>query len=307
MNNNKLGLNNNNKTYTAQINDVKTPSVFQDYMMLVKARLTSLVVFSSAMAYIISAGVLFNWTDFILLCLGGFLVTGAANAFNQVLEKEHDKLMARTAVRPLPTGRMKVNQAVTSAGLMGLIGLTCLGMLNPLAAFLGSMALLIYSFVYTPLKRESPVSITVGGLAGALPTLIGCTIVDGNITILGLTLFAIQFLWQYGHFWAIGYLGFEDYTKAGFKLVPQQNGKVKRGLGMSAFILTILLIPVVVVTQYYWNIGTPISSFIICTLTIGYAIMAFNFHLKFDRRSAFLLMMSSFLYLPLVLITYSVI
>jgi len=298
---------NKEKTYTATIIDTKTSSKWGDYVQLVKVRLTFLVVFSSAMAYIIAAAGAFQWKEFAMLCIGGFFVAGAANAFNQILEKDYDKLMKRTSTRPLPTGRMTVNEAIIAAGLMSLIGLTFLGMLNPLAAFLGSLAMLIYSFVYTPLKRHHPVSVTVGGFAGALPTMIGVTALEGSITYLAITLFAIQFLWQYAHFWAIGYLGFEDYKKAGFNLVPEEDGHVKRSLGLQSFLWTILLVPIVLFAQIYFNIGSPISSYIVVGFSVLYALTAINFHIKFDRKSAFLMMMSSFIYLPVVLITYSVI
>ena len=297
----------NIKTYTAQQEEVKSYSKLKDFIMLVKARLTFLVVFSSAMAYIIVAGGAFLWSDFLLLCIGGFFVAGAANALNQILEKDYDLLMKRTANRPLPTGRMSVNEAVIATGLMSLVGLTLLGMLNPLSAFLGTLAMLIYSFVYTPLKRHHPVSVTVGGFAGALPTMIGVTAYEGSITSLALTLFAIQFLWQYAHFWAIGYLGFDDYKKAGFKLVPEEGKEVKRSLGVFAFLTTIALVPVVLVSQYYFGVGSELASYIIVGFSVLYALTAINFHLKFDRKSAFVMMMSSFLYLPIVLITYSIV
>ena len=137
-----------------------------------------------------------SWVYLFILGLGGFLVTAAANTLNQVLEKDFDAQMKRTADRPLAAGRMQISEAVMAAGFMSMLGISLLAVFNPWTAFLGTLAFVLYAFVYTPLKRVSPISVTVGAIPGALPTLIGVVAAEGTITSLGITLFFIQFLWQ---------------------------------------------------------------------------------------------------------------
>lgn len=272
-----------------------------DYLALVKFRLSLTVVFSSVMAYLIAANGTINWIAVGLLGLGGFLVTGAANALNQVLEKDYDRLMQRTANRPLPTGRMSVSEAVMAAGLMSLGGITILATFNPLTAFFGMIALLSYAYLYTPLKRVSPIAITVGAFPGALPVLIGCVAVEGEITMLGLALFCIQFIWQFPHFWAIGWLGFDDYKKAGYQLLPTKNGERDTNTGLQAFIYALLLLPLGILPYYLGATGI-VSAIIAGVLAVIYAFAGWNLYKKCDRKSALQLMFVSFFYVPIVFI-----
>ena len=175
----------------------------------------------------------FNVLALILLGTAGFLITSAANAFNQILEKDYDSLMKRTSNRPLASGRMNVTEAVLIAGLCYVIGIVLLAWFNPMAAILGSIAVVSYAFVYTPLKRVGPLSVFVGAIPGALPCLIGCVAYEGSITTTAIILFGLQFFWQFPHFWSIGYLGINDYKKAGFKLVPTLHGKAHPSLGIA--------------------------------------------------------------------------
>ncbi|MCB0620049.1 MAG: UbiA family prenyltransferase, partial [Saprospiraceae bacterium] len=135
-----------------------------DYQQLVKFRLTLTVVFSALLAFAITSQSNVHWLAALTLGLGGFLITGAANALNQVLEKDFDKLMARTADRPLAAGRMTISEAVLAAGLMSLAGIMLLALFNPWAAFFGTLAMVLYAFVYTPMKRFSPLAIPVGAV-----------------------------------------------------------------------------------------------------------------------------------------------
>lgn len=196
----------------------------RDYSLLVKLRLNLTVVFSSVVAYMIAAGEQSSWLAVGILALGGFWVTGAANALNQVLEKDFDKQMKRTADRPLASGRMKMGEAVLAAGFMSLLGVSLLALFNPWTAFLGTLALVSYAFIYTPMKRVGPEAVIIGAVPGALPTLIGCTAAQGELSWLGVALFVAQFLWQFPHFWSIGFLGYDDYHKAGYQLVPHKAG-----------------------------------------------------------------------------------
>ena len=274
-----------------------------DYKLLVKLRLSLTVVFSSVMAFLIASQHSLDWVSILVLALGGFLVTGAANTLNQVLEKDFDKLMKRTADRPLAAGRMMISEAVLAAGLMSLAGIILLALFNPWTAFFGTLALVIYAFLYTPFKRISPLAVVIGAIPGALPTLIGVVAAEGALTYLGIVLFAIQFFWQFPHFWSIGWLGFEDYKKAGYKLMPEKDGKPDRNVGMQSFIYTLFLLGVSTLPFFLGMTGW-VSLAIVSTLGIAFAGMALKFYLKWDRKAALSLMFFSFLYIPVTLIVF---
>lgn len=273
--------------------------------MLVKFRLTLMVVVSSALAYLISAGLAFEWAYLSLLFVGGFLVSGAANGINQVLEQEYDAIMERTKNRPLAAGRMKTSEAVMFSGIILVLGIICLGLINPLTAFLGMISFVLYAFLYTPLKRYSTLSVAVGAIPGALPVLIGVVAHSGTLTVLGITLFLVQFLWQFPHFWAIAYLSFDDYDKAGYKLLPKSaNGTIDRNLGMYSATYCLLIFPTIA-WGYYSGIDTSILALVgIVICTVIYTAMSLKLQFKPSRGTALRLMFSSFFYLPLVLFLY---
>lgn len=287
----------NNRTYT---NNSLTYSWLKDFSLLIKMRLTLTVVFSSLLAF----GIAIKPNDFslsslMLLSLGGFLITAAANILNQVLERSFDSKMKRTANRPLAAGRMKVTDAVLMAGIFSLVGIVSLALFNPLTSFLGTFALVSYAFVYTPVKRISPVAVAVGAVPGALPVLIGCVAAEGTLTLLGMTLFAFQFLWQFPHFWSIGWLGYEDYNKAGYKLMPSNRfGEVDRRIGFQSVLYVVFLFPVGLL-PYFLGITGWISLFIVMVMTSIYLFYAVRFNFRFNRESARTLMFSSFLYVPI--------
>jgi protoheme IX farnesyltransferase len=291
------------------LKSIKTQSVkwsdelfarIKDLGLLVKFKLSLLVVLTSFASYAIVAAGSFSWVIASLLMIGGFLVTFAANALNQVLEKDFDKLMDRTKVRPLVTGNMKPSTAVLIAGIFSLIGVTCLSIINPLTGLLSMISLLIYAFVYTPVKRHSTLAVAIGAIPGALPMMIGCTAFTGSITYMAIILFAIQFLWQFPHFWAIGYIGKEDYDRAGFKLLPIEDGKIDRKLGLHSSIYAFMLI--LVVASLY-TLGVSLIAVVLSLiLSLAYFGFSLNFHFRFNRKSALGLMFSSFIYLPLILI-----
>ncbi|MCB0563009.1 MAG: heme o synthase [Phaeodactylibacter sp.] len=270
--------------------------------MLVKFRLTMTVVFSSVMAFLIALSGPVNWLAIFILAAGGFLVTGAANALNQVLEKDFDKLMKRTADRPLAAGRMSISEAVMAAGFMSLFGITLLALFNPWAAFFGTLALVTYAFLYTPMKRLSPSAVAVGAVPGALPTLIGCVAAQGELTFLGLSLFALQFLWQFPHFWSIGWLGFEDYANAGYKLMPtNQKGERDSRIGLQAFLYALFLVPVSII-PYMLGVSGWVSAVVVVILSLGYAYFGWSFYRVGSRKSALQLMFFSFAYIPVSLV-----
>lgn len=276
-------------------------SKIKDYILLIKLRLSLMVVLSSVFGYLIAAGGNADYFNMIILAVGGLLITSAANALNQVLEREFDCHMTRTMNRPVATGRMKSSEAVMFAGIACLIGVGLLSSINTVTAFLGMLSMVSYAFLYTPLKRYSTLAVAIGAVPGALPVLIGATAMEGQITYLGVSLFAIQFLWQFPHFWAIGFNSFEDYKKAGFKLLPTRNGEIDRSLGQHATIYSILILPIFFFMFYMELIGVTAFVFLI-SLTIIYGIFSFLFHLRFDKKSAMQLMFFSFVYLPLFLL-----
>lgn len=271
-----------------------------DYAQLIKLRLSLLVVFSSVMAYLIAGEGLVNWTGVLILSLGGMLVTGAANILNQVLERDTDKLMKRTAERPLAAGRMTVSEAVMSAGFMSLFGVMFLAMFNAWAALLGMISLISYAFVYTPMKRITPLAVVVGAIPGALPMMIGCVAMQGGLTTLAIALFGLQFLWQFPHFWAIAWLAFEDYANAGFHLLPSKRGVKDENAGLQSFIYALVLIPVSLL-PFYMGLTGLISAVLVLVCGIIYAYFGWDFYKKCTRESALRLMFSSFFYLPIVL------
>jgi len=276
----------------------------RDFALLVKFRLTVTVVLSSVMAYLIAAPGRISPAALITLAAGGFLVTGAANALNQVLEKDYDKLMERTANRPLAAGRMSTSDGVLAAGFMALFGISLLALFNPWTAFFGTFALLSYAFVYTPMKRVSPLAVTIGAVPGALPTLIGCVAAQGELTWLGLTLFVLQFLWQFPHFWSIGFLGYEDYTKAGYEFIPKQGGIVDaQKIGRWALVSALILIPLALVPACLGATGW-ISAVLVALLGTAYSVFAYRFLRRAERKTALQLMFFSFGYIPLSLLLF---
>lgn len=272
---------------------------------LVKLRLTLTVVLSSVLAYLIALPwEFFEWSSLLLLAFGGFFTTASANVLNEVLEREYDAKMTRTMNRPLADERMKVGEAVLYAGLFALLGIVFLALFNPLTSFLGTFALVIYAFIYTPMKRISPISVVIGAIPGALPVLIGSVAAEGRLTLLGLILFTFQFLWQFPHFWSIGWLGFEDYSKAGYKLLPvDSNGNPDRSIGLQSLLYVMFLFPVGVL-PFVFGFSGWMSLIVVSLMTMIYFIFSFKFNRDFDRKSALGLMFCSFVYIPVSLVVF---
>ncbi len=269
----------------------------EDYKQLVKLRLNLMVVVSAVMAYFIAASGFGSFREAVLLFFGGFFVTGASNALNQVLEKDFDKMMKRTETRPIPQGRMTISEAVLIAGWMSVLGLVILAILSPIAGLLGAFSLLIYAFLYTPLKRITPFSVIVGAVPGAMPALIGCVAFENSITPLGLLLFGIMFFWQFPHFWAIADLAKGDYRKAGFKIISEEADA--KSLGIQSFIYATFLLPLIGGLYLYGYIGWVNLSLMVL-LTLVYMWLCIGFSKEKTRKSALKLMFSSFIYLPVV-------
>lgn len=272
------------------------------YVELLKVRLSLLVAFSCAFGFVL-ASTEANWPKLILVFTGGFLLSGASIVINQILEKDYDKLMSRTMHRPLPTGRVSTEEAWIFAVLVFTLSLILLYIsTNMLTVVLSVLSMILYSFVYTPLKRIGSVAVLVGAIPGALPPLLGWTAVRGEVTHEALIIFGIQFIWQFPHFWAIAWLADDDYKKAGFKLLPF-GGKKDFNTAVQIMIYTLFLLPLGLLPAKFGITG--IDSAIVATVC-GVLFLAQTFSLMKDgsRKSALRIMFGSFLYLPIVQIAY---
>lgn len=277
----------------------------KDIAALFKIRLGFFVVMSAILGWFMAVETL-DLKSFLLLTIGGYLLTGASNGLNQVIEKRLDGLMERTAERPLPAGRMEPWQAILCSALAGIIGLGCLFTLNPLSGWLGVAALVSYAFIYTPLKSRSTLSVFVGAFPGALPPMIGYVAATGDFGIEPGTLFAVQFMWQFPHFWAIAWLAHEDYQKAGYHMLPFRAGRTKESawqiLMYTAFCIPASLLPWALPTGSPMVGNIALSVAILCG--IGFMIPAVKLYSTLDSKHARQLMFASFAYLPVVQIAY---
>lgn len=273
-----------------------------DFGLLVKFRLSLLVLFSALMAYAIVGEGPVRLSSLVILALGGFLVTGAANALNQVLERDFDRLMVRTANRPVAAGRMTVSQAVLWAGLMALFGVTLLSMFNPLAGFLGMLSLITYSFIYTPLKRTAPLlAVAVGAIPGALPLVIGGVAESGTLSSMALMLFGLQFLWQFPHFWAVAWLADEDYKRAGFRMLPSAGGEKDAFTGLLSMVFCVLL-GVQAAMVFASGLIGPFALAALLLLHGYFGYCCWRLYRACSREAARRQMFASFIHLPLALI-----
>lgn len=273
----------------------------RDYAQLLKPNLSFMVVFSSVVGYLLAPGITFAWREVILLFTGGMLVTGGANIINQILERYSDRHMKRTALRPLPDGRMGTSEAWILVFLSGAAGVALLTyFFNWQAGALSLLSMLLYGFAYTPLKKISPIATFVGAIPGALPPFIGWVAATGKFDMGGWVLFLIQFFWQFPHFWAIAWVGYEDYLKAGIRMLPSRQGKT-RFTGLQCMFYSIVLIPLVAFPRAMGmsgNMGMYVS--IACGLM--YFAASYLFYIKNDHASARRVMFASFIYLPVVLL-----
>ena len=272
------------------------------YVAFTKLRLTSLVVISSIIGYGIGA-VAFSWIDVLWLSLSGFLVTGASNGFNQIIERDIDALMKRTMNRPLPTGKMSVLEGMILSTLLGISGLIILFLVfNPLSAILGVLALFSYVFIYTPLKKHTPWAVFAGAFPGAIPPMLGYVAATADFDLYAGLLFAVQFMWQFPHFWAIAWVADKDYQKAGYKLLPSKGGKNNQ----SAFLIvlyTLFLIPVGMLPWAFDLTGFH-TAWTAALAAILFAIPAIQFYLDKTDKRAKVVMFASFFYLPIIQLIY---
>lgn len=269
---------------------------------LLKFRLSFLVAFSCVFGYALASPQI-NWINLLMLFIGGFLLSASAVIINQIIEKDLDKLMTRTMNRPLPTDRCTVQEAGLLAVLCLLTGVSILLIYtNPLTTVLSVVSLILYAFVYTPLKRVGPIAVFVGAIPGALPPLLGWVAATGTISHEALIIFGIQFIWQFPHFWAIAWVADDDYKKAGFKLLPS-GGQKDLKTAIQIMIYTMFLIPLGLLPATFGITG--INSAIVATVCgVLFFGLTFSLMRSGDRKSALKIMFASFLYLPIVQIAY---
>lgn len=282
----------------------------QDYLQLTKPSLNIMVVFSSVIGYLLAPNVVaYDWTMIVLFFIGGFLITGSANAINQVTERDTDALMKRTASRPVAAGRMSVSEGWTFAIVTGLAGVLILGyFFNWLSAGLALFSLFLYAFIYTPLKKVAAIAVLVGALPGALPLLIGWA--AGNEGLFeqghgwkdygGWVLFLLQFLWQFPHFWAIAWLAHTDYSKAGFRLLPHKEGPTKY-TALQTVVYALLMLPVGLL-PYFIGLTGIVGVLLVTAANVFLIIQCLRLYKERNAKAARRVMFSSYIHLPIVLL-----
>lgn len=268
-----------------------------DYAQLGKMRLASLVVFSAAMAFLTAPGPV-NWVAFLWLIVGGVLTTASANSFNQVIEKDLDKLMDRTAQRPIPGSRMSAQEGLLFGVLTGVAGVFILSwFLNPASGLLGLLSIILYTIAYTPMKRRSPFAVFIGAIPGAIPPLLGWVAATNQFGMGAWLLFSIQFLWQFPHFWSIAWVLDEDYKKAGFKMLP--TGERDKDSAFQSVLYAFSLIPLGFM-PYIFGMAGWMSVLLIGVVSLWFFYLALQLFIHCDIPSARKLMFGSFVYLPVV-------
>lgn len=288
------------------ITDSKTTliSMFSDFKQLTKVGLSLSVVFSSIAGYLLAVETV-NYSTLFLLTIGGYLMVGASNAFNQIIEIEPDKLMKRTMNRPLPTGRMSVKTAMTIAVICTVLGITILYVINPKTAMFGAISIFLYTSIYTPLKPKTPLVVFVGALPGAIPFMLGWVAATGSFGIEAGMLFLIQFFWQFPHFWAIGWLQFDEYKKAGFNMLPtgEKNKKATSQIILyTVWMIIVSIFPVLKITGNLYL--SPVAAIFILISGLIMLYFAVKLHKEQTDKLAKKLMLSSVLYITLIQVIY---
>jgi len=285
---------------------VSLKSLVSDLKQLMKVGLSLSVVFSSIAGYLLAVETI-HYPTLLLLGFGGFLMVAASNAFNQVIEKDTDALMKRTMNRPLPTGRMSVSFALALAVLFTIVGIAILYSINAKSALFGAISIFLYTCAYTPLKSVTPLAVFVGAFPGAIPFMLGWVAATGEFGIEAGFLFMIQFFWQFPHFWAIGWLQFEEYQKAGFNMLPmnqKDQGATKQIIFYTAVMILASIAPVLKMTGQFFIL--PATAIIVAFLGGVMLFYGIQLHKKQTNKEARKLMLSSVLYITVVQIVYVV-
>ncbi|MDG2357953.1 MAG: heme o synthase [Polaribacter sp.] len=291
---------------TTAITDDKTSmkTILLDIKQLTKVGLSLSVVFSSVAGYLLAVDVV-NYSTLFLLALGGFFMVAASNAFNQIIEKDTDAIMKRTQNRPLPTGRMSVNIALSIALLFTFLGISILYSINPKTALFGVISIFLYTSVYTPLKPVTPLAVFVGAIPGAIPFMLGWVAATNQFGLEAGFLFIIQFFWQFPHFWAIGWLQYEEYKKAGFNMLPmgaKDKGAVKQIIFYTLVMILVSIAPVLKLSGAFYI--HPLTAIIVGLLGVFMLYFGIKLHKSEDNIDARKLMLASVLYITVVQMIY---
>lgn len=288
----------------ALLTNYLTLAKWKDLIILGKLRLSFSVVFSAGAGYLI-APTSFSRSVFLSLLFGGLLITMAANALNQILEKEADSRMSRTAHRPLPTGRLTVSEAYLAAIFMTMSGLYLLLKVNTLTATFGLISLMLYVFAYTPLKGLTPLAVFVGAIPGAMPFMLGWVAATGRFGIEPGTLFAIQFLWQFAHFWAIAWILHEDYMKVNYNLLPSSRPDRRSSFYILLYSTASVVASILPVFHFTGKLSLSLySAGAILLIGLIFIRSSYRLHTKPSKYNARNVMKSSIIYLTLTQLIY---
>jgi protoheme IX farnesyltransferase len=275
-------------------------AVARDWLTLVRPRIAVFVVLAALTGALLSTGQSVELATAVTVALLVGAVAASSSVFNQILERDTDRLMERTADRPLATGRISVRDATCFAAGLALVGTLGLAVwFNVLAALLGLSTLLAYVLVYTPMKRHTSLNTVIGALPGAMPPLLGAVAMTGSPGVWGWTLFAFVFVWQFPHFFAIAWLYREDYRRAGMKMLASIPGGEAMA-GRQAFVYSLLILPISLLPVIRGEAG---ALFFVVTflLSLGYVGFSAAFAWRVSHRSSRALLLFSLLYLPLTL------
>ncbi len=283
-------------------------AAFTVFTEITKARLAVSVLFSSIAGYLLGVDgeyYPFQWDVLLMLCIGGYCMVGASNAYNQVIERDLDILMDRTKNRPVPSGKLTVNQALAIAIVLTIIGVVLLYIINPMSAMFGAISIFLYTSLYTPLKTVTPLSVFVGAFPGAIPFMLGWVAATNDFGIEAGSLFLIQFFWQFPHFWAIGWFLYNDYEKAGFFMLP--TGKKDKSTSLQIILYTIWMI----IASLLPSLGytgrlyiTPVAAVIVFLLGLWMLFYAFKLYKLRTPKAARTLMLVSVSYITLLQLVY---
>lgn len=279
-------------------------SFISNFKEITKIRLSISVVFSSLAGYLLGANIV-DIKTLILLAIGGYCMVGASNAYNQIIERDQDALMIRTRNRPVPSGRMSVNQAFIIAVILTLAGIAILYTINPKTAMFGAVSIFLYTSIYTPLKLKTPFSVFVGAIPGAIPFMLGWVAATNDFGIEPGTLFMIQFFWQFPHFWSIGWFLYEDYERAGFFMLPtkkRDKGTAYQIIAYTVWTILASILPVFGLTgSLSLSVVAAVVIFLFGLVMLYFAILLFR---KMTSKAARKLMLASVSYITLLQIVY---
>ena len=280
--------------------EVNFLSKIKALVALMKLRLSSLVVLSAFFGYFMAKGDLSSW-NLCHLLLGGLLITGSSNGFNQLLEVNTDLLMKRTINRPLPSKVLSNLEAILFSSIIGFVGLWLLYLVNYKSLILGLFSMITYVLIYTPLKKKSSIAVFIGAIPGSIPPLLGYVAVTNKFGLEPGILFMLQFFWQFPHFWALAWKLDEDYKKAGFRLLPSMEKNKKSAFQImlySAFLIPASMLP------WAAEMTGSLSMFLAIFLSIIMYTPSIRLYFTLEDKYASQIMYFSFAYLPIIFTFY---